>query len=188
MPNHVRVLMVADADRAELERRARSKGGSGPGGRAGPDRAAGCRRADGRADCRAGGLHRAGGDQVAAAICRAGAGRAGGRPARRRAGDGADRGGGLRDPGRDRDPAAGVAAGTGGHALAGSPAGGLAAHRPEAGSQPRQRDPRAAPVLPAAAPHRGVQVLHRPAAGRQGPRCRRPVPGPARQRSRGMPG
>jgi hypothetical protein len=26
MPNHVRVLMVSDADRAELERRARSKG------------------------------------------------------------------------------------------------------------------------------------------------------------------
>jgi hypothetical protein len=27
MPNHVRVLTVPDADRAELERRARAKGG-----------------------------------------------------------------------------------------------------------------------------------------------------------------
>jgi len=40
MPNRVRVLRVPDADRAELERRVRSKG-PGPRGGAAPDRAAG---------------------------------------------------------------------------------------------------------------------------------------------------
>ena len=37
----------------------------------------------------------------------------------------------MRDPGRDGDPAAGVAAGAGGDALVGAAAGGLAAPRPK---------------------------------------------------------
>ncbi len=45
-----------------------------------------------------------------------------------------------------------------------------------------------AQVLPGAAPHRGVQVLHRPAAGSQGPRRGGPVPGTARERGGGLCG
>ena len=60
-------------------------------------------------------------------------------------------------------------------------AGGLAAPDQEDQGQPRLDHPAVAAVLPAAAPHRGVQVLHRPAAGREGPRRRRPLPAPARR-------
>src|SRR5258708_2895749 len=90
------------------------RGRPGPGGRAGPDRAAGRRRADRAADHRAGRVHGADGDQVAAAVRRGRAGRAGGRAPAGRAEDRADRCGGVRDPGRDRDPPAPVAAGPGG--------------------------------------------------------------------------
>ena len=81
MPNRVRVLTVPDADRAELERRARSKGA--------PARVVERARivllaADGLTGAQIAeraGLHRADGDQVAAAVRRARAGRAGGRAA-----------------------------------------------------------------------------------------------------------
>jgi len=42
--------------------------------------------------------------------------------------------------------------------------------------------------LPPAAPHRGVQVLHRPATASQGPRRRGPLPGAAGERGRGLRG
>jgi transposase len=55
----------------------------------------------------------------------------------------------------------------------------LAAPEQAAPGQPRLDHPAVAAVLPAAAPHRRVQVLHRPAAGRQGRRRGGPVPEPA---------
>ena len=70
MPDRVRVLTVPDADRAELERRAGSKGRPGEGGGAGPDRAAGRGRADRRAGRGTGGLYRAGGGPVAPPVRR----------------------------------------------------------------------------------------------------------------------
>jgi hypothetical protein len=95
-------------------------------------------------------------DQVAAAVRRARAGEPGGRAARRRPGDGADRAGRVRDPGRDRDPAAGITAQAGGHALVVKAAGGLAWPQQEDPGQPRFHHPGVAPVLPAAPPQRGI--------------------------------
>ena len=91
MPNRVRILTVPDSDRAELERRARSKGA--------PARVVERARivllaADGLTGPQiagAGGLHRADGRQVAPPVCRVRAGRAGGRAAPGRPEDGADR-------------------------------------------------------------------------------------------------
>ena len=117
MPNRVRILTVPDADRAKLERRARAAGSPAPGCGAGPDRAAGRGRADRPADRRAGRVHRADGDQVAAAVRRGRPGRAGRRAAAGRAAEGADRAGDRRDPVRDGDTAAGGPAGSRGDAL-----------------------------------------------------------------------
>ena len=56
----------------------------------------------------------------------------------------------------------------------------------EAERQPRQHQPAVAAVLNVAAPRRGVQVLHRPAAGRQGPRRHRALPELAGQHRGGL--
>src|ERR1700689_1762433 len=82
-----------------------------------------------------------------------------------RAEDGADRGGDQHDSVGDGHPAAGGAALGRRNALVEQAPGRLAAQEKTAGGQPRLDHPAVAALQPAAAPHRGVQVLHRPAAG-----------------------
>ena len=188
MPNRVRILTVPDADRAKLERRARDRGA--------PARVAERARIVLLA---AEGLT---GPQIAERVgCTeptvikwrrqyAEDGLAGLEDAPRPGGprQGADRAGDQRDPVRDGDPAAGCPAAAGVTHWSSPAAGRVAAPVPEDRGQPRLDHPAVAPVLPAAAPQRGVQVLHRPAAGRQGPRRRRPLPAPPGQRRRGVRG
>jgi hypothetical protein len=96
MPNRLRVLTVSEADRVKLERRSRDRAAPG---RAAPGRVAERARivllaaegTDRPADRAAGRLHGADDDQVAAAVCRGRAGRAGGRAAAGRPEDRADR-------------------------------------------------------------------------------------------------
>ena len=188
MPNHVRVLMVADADRAELERRARSKGV--------PARVAGRARivllaADGLTGAQIAG--RAGCTEPAVIKWR-----------RQYAGPGLD---GLEDAPRGGGPVTVLTGEAVCEILAATvtpPPESLRArgvtHWPARRLADWLRTARKLAVSHDSVirvrhrfclqPHRteGFKFLHRPAAGRQGPRCRRPVPGPARQRSRGMPG
>ncbi len=136
MPNRVRVLTVPDDDRAELLRRSKDRGA--------PARVTERARivllaADGLTGPQI--AERTGCTEPTVIKWRrqyagSGAGRAGGRAARRRPGNGADRGRGLRDPGSDTDPAAGIPEEGRGHALVGAAAGGLAAAQPQAGGQP----------------------------------------------------
>ena len=102
------------------------EGGAGAGGTAGPDRVAGRAGPDRSADRGAGGLHRADGDHLAAAVRRVRVGRAGVRAPAGWAGDGDDTGGDRGGAGRHGHPAAAGAAGSGTHALVGASAGGLA--------------------------------------------------------------
>src|ERR1022692_1269377 len=144
MPNRLRILTVPDADRAELERRARARGE--------PGRVAERARmvllaADGLT-----------GPQIAE---RAGSSGPTVVKWRRQYAEGGPAG--LADAPRPGGPK-------------------KAAPVQEDQRQPRQHYPAVAVVLPPAAPLRGVHVLHRPAAGREDPRRRRPVPPPAGER------
>ena len=186
MPNRVRILTVPDADRAKLERRARDRGALArvaerarivllaAEGLTGPQIA-----------------ERAGCTEPTVVKWRrqyAEAGLAGLEDAPRPGGPKTvlTEEGGQRDPVRDRDPAAGIAAGGGSDALVEPAAGGMAAPGEGAAGQPRLDHPAVAEGQPAAAPHRGVQVLHRPPAGREGPRRRRSLSAAARKRGRGL--
>ena len=64
----------------------------------------------------------------------------------------------------------------------------IAAARRPARGQPQHRGTGVGRARPQAVADRDLQVLHRPAAGGQGPRRRRAVPGPARAGHRGLRG
>jgi hypothetical protein len=71
MPNRLRIVAISDADWGEAGAAAGAGSGHpGPSGRAGEDRAAGGRGANLASDRAAGRVHRADGDQVAAAVRR----------------------------------------------------------------------------------------------------------------------